>query len=92
MIDFDTGAATVDPDRDAAQLVTTKEMMEGAAQKAVKEVMPQLETREKRVTEHLDCSLKNAVNGAVTGLTVELHWRMTTWESKMQNQWGGGGE
>ena len=43
--------------------------------------------REQRLTEHLDCSVKNAVNSAVTGLTVQLHGRMTTWESRMQHQW-----
>ena len=40
-------------------------MMEGAAQKAVKEVLAQLEMRQQRLAEHLDCSVKTAVSSVV---------------------------
>ena len=80
--DLDTG------DPDATQLVTESacrkrhhQRIDGAPQIAVKEVMAQLEIKEKRLTEHLDCSAQNAVNGPVAGLPVELHAMMTTWES-----------
>ena len=70
MADLDTAAMNVDSDPDATQVVmesackkrkeedVTKEIMEGAARKAVKEVVAQIEMREQRLTDHLDCSVK----------------------------------
>ena len=86
-----TGLTNVDPDPDATQLVaepacmqrkeddTTKDMMEGAAQKAVKEV--------NALNRTLGPLGEVCCKRCCGRLAVELHGRMTTWESKMQHQW-----
>ena len=61
-------------------------MMKGAAQKAVREVMAQIEVREQRLTDHLDGSVKKSVTEAVAELIVQLHGRMTHLRSSLQNQ------
>ena len=58
----------------------TKEFLDDAARRAAKEVMMQMArdngVREKRITDHLEISLTNAVNPADAGLNKELRGRM----------------
>ena len=47
-------------------------MIEGAAQKAVDDVLARLESREQRLIDRMDGSVAKAVNAAVGGLTTEF--------------------
>ena len=44
--------------------------------------MAQIEMGEQRFTGHMDCSLKKSVTEVVAELTIQLHTRMTYWESR----------
>ena len=73
----------------------SREMMEGAAQKAVDDAMTRLESQQQRLIDRLDGSVEKAANTAAGSLTTELYDPMQKWESQMgaqmqtqmQNHW-----
>ena len=61
-------------------------MVEGAAQKAVDNVMSQCQSQQQLVIDSMNGSVEKAVNKAVGGLTSEVHNRMLLWEGQMETQ------
>ena len=64
----------------------TRGMMEGAAQKAVDNVMSQFQSQQQLLIDSTNGSVEKAVSNAVGGLTSELHNRMRLWEGQMETQ------
>ena len=68
----------------------TREMMEGAAQRAVGDVMltlqSQLQAQQQFLLDNMNGSVKEAVINAVNRLTSDLHSWMQTWEGKVETQ------